>query len=124
MSHQILKHLWQSTMKLTRIGGGWLRPVSTSPQPVFTVHDEIVISAPAERVWDLLTDVENWPTWYRACEWVGIESTGGPSKQISFRWKAHPVTLRSTVVRSDRPRSCAIIADGLGVHADRTFTLR
>ena len=108
---------------LTRIVGGWLRPVSTSPQPVITVNNEIIISAPAERVWDLLTDVENWPSWYRACQWVRIESTG-PGKPMSFRWKAHPVTLRSTVVGSDRPRSFAIIADGLGVHADRIFTLR
>jgi NAD(P)-dependent dehydrogenase (short-subunit alcohol dehydrogenase family) len=113
---------------LTRITGRWLRPVSTSPQPPIEVNNEIVISAPAERVWDLLTDVESWPTWYRACRWVRIESTGGPTESaarpMSFRWKAHPVTLRSTVVGSDRPRTFAIIADGLGVHAERTFTLR
>ena len=109
---------------LTRAVGRWLRPASTNPQPVIEVNNEIVISAPAERVWDLLTDVEGWPSWYQACQWVRIESTGGPSEPMSFRWKAHPVTLRSTVVGSDRPRSFAIIADGLGVHAERTFTLR
>jgi hypothetical protein len=41
-----------------------------------------------------------------------------------FRWKAHPVELRSVVVRSERHRTFGIVADGLGVHADRTFTLR
>ena len=105
---------------LTRLVGRWLRPASTVPQPVIVVNNEIIISAPAERVWDLLTDVEGWPSWYQACQWVRIES----AKPVSFRWKAHPVTLRSTVVGSDRPRSFAIIADGLGVHAERTFTLR
>ena len=109
---------------LTRVVGRWLRPAGTNPQPVIEVNNEIVISAPAERVWDLLTDVEGWPSWYQACQWVRIEPTSGPTEPLSFRWKAHPVTLRSTVVGSDRPRSFAIIADGLGVHADRTFTLR
>lgn len=113
---------------LTRITGSWLRPVSSTPaQPPIEVRNEILISASAERVWDLLTDVEDWPSWYRACKWVQVESTGGPTgsapRPISFRWKAHPVTLRSTVMRSERPRCFAIIADGLGVHAERAFTL-
>jgi hypothetical protein len=34
------------------------------------------------------------------------------------------VTLRSTVVTSVRPHVFAITADGLGVHAERSFTLR
>ena len=25
---------------------------------------------PGQRVWDLLTDVGRWPTWYHACRWV------------------------------------------------------
>jgi len=31
-----------------------------------------VTPAAAERVWDLLTDVEGWPLWYRACRWVRV----------------------------------------------------
>lgn len=110
---------------LTRVADRWLRPVGTASRPLIVVRNETVIPASIERVWDLLTDVERWPSWYRACRWVRVESTGGAaSRVLSFRWKAHPVTLRSTVVASDRPRTFAIIADGFGVHADRTFTLR
>ena len=43
---------------------------------------------------------------------------------MSFRWKAHPVVLRSTVVASVRPHTFAIVADAPGLHADRSFTLR
>ena len=43
---------------------------------------------------------------------------------MSFRWKAHPVELRSTVVAAERPHTFAIVADAVGLHADRTFTLR
>jgi uncharacterized protein YndB with AHSA1/START domain len=87
------------------------------------VRNEIVIRASAERVWDLLTDVERWPSWYRACRWVRVESRSSAAQPLSFRWKAHPVLLGSTVLASDRPRSFTFDADGLGVHAERTFTL-
>jgi short-subunit dehydrogenase/uncharacterized protein YndB with AHSA1/START domain len=115
---------------LNRVSARLLRPVSTSSRPPIEVRNEIVIHASAERVWDLLTDVEGWPSWYRACRWVRVESTGsaastpGAARLASFRWKAHPVVLRSTVVAADRPHSFAFIADAPGLHAERTFTVR
>ena len=39
-------------------------------------------------------------------------------------WKAHPVELPSTVATTVRPHSFAITADALGLHAERTFTIR
>ena len=115
---------------LARVSAHLLRPANAASRPPIEVRNEIVIPAPAERVWDLLTNVEQWPSWYRACRWVRVESaapaasTGGSARPVSFRWKAHPVVLRSTVVASDRPHSFAIIADARGLHADRAFTLR
>ena len=110
---------------LTRVSARLLRPASTASRPPIEVRNEIVIPASAERVWDLLTDVERWPSWYRACRWVRVESTGcSAGRPASFRWKAHPVVLRSTVVATDRPHSFAIVADARGLHAERTFTLR
>ena len=61
---------------LTLFSGRLLRPVSAASRPPIEVHNEIVIPASAERVWDLLADVEKWPSWYRACKWVRVESTG------------------------------------------------
>lgn len=115
---------------LTRVTAWLLRPVTTAPPPPIEVRNEIVIRASAERVWDLLTDVESWPSWYRACRWVRVESTGraaspgGAARPVSFRWKAHPVILRSTVVAAERPHSFAFVADAKGLHAERAFTVR
>jgi hypothetical protein len=115
---------------LTRVSARLLRPAGTAPRPPIEVRNETVIRAPAERVWELLTDVEGWPSWYRACRWVRVESTGSAAsigsaaRPVSFRWKAHPVTLRSTVVAAERPHLFAIDADATGLHAERTFTLR
>ncbi len=109
---------------LARLTGRPLRPVATVSRSPVEVHNEIAIAAPIERVWDLLTDVGGWPSWYRACRWVRVESTDGASRPVSFRWKAHPVELCSTVVATDRPHLFAIVADAPGLHADRAFTVR
>ncbi len=100
-----------------------LRQTGTTSGAPIEVRNAAVIHAPAERVWDLLTDVERWPSWWRACQWVRLESPASAASVV-FRWKAHPVELRSAVVKSDRPHGFAITADGRGVHAERTFTLR
>ena len=99
--------------RVTNILAWMLRPVSTASGTPIEVRNAIVIRASAERVWDLLTDVERWPSWYRACRWVRVESTGTGSTD-GIPWKAHPVELRSTVVASERPRSFTFVADGLG----------
>jgi short-subunit dehydrogenase/uncharacterized protein YndB with AHSA1/START domain len=109
---------------LTRVAAAWLRPAGTAARPPIVVHNEAVIRAPAERVWDLLTDVARWPLWYRACKWVRVESTGRDGRAAKFRWKAHPVELFTTVVASDRPHEFAFHADSRGLHAERTFTIR
>jgi short-subunit dehydrogenase/uncharacterized protein YndB with AHSA1/START domain len=114
---------------LTRVSARLLRPAGTASRPPIEVHNETLIHASAERVWELLTDVEGWPSWYRACRWVRVESTvseasiGSAARPASFVWKAHPVTLRSTVVAAERPHTFAIVADATGLHAERTFTL-
>ncbi len=93
-------------------------------RPPIEVRNEIVIPAAAGRVWDLLADVERWPTWWRACRWVRrVDSVAGSNRVASFRWKAHPVTLQSTVIVADRPHRFVIDAGGPGVYAERSFTL-
>ena len=52
-------------------------------------------------------------------------ATAGRAAPVSFRWKAHPIELRSTVVAAERPRSFAIVADALRMCTPmRAFTLR
>jgi short-subunit dehydrogenase/uncharacterized protein YndB with AHSA1/START domain len=109
---------------LTRFAALLLRPADTAPQPPIVVDNGIVMRAPAERVWDVLTDVEQWPAWYRACRWVRVESVDSAGRAATFSWKAHPVTLRSTVTASERPYTFSFIADARGFHAVRTFTVR
>ena len=132
---------------LTLISARLLGLAQSTSKPPIVVRNEILIHAAPERVWDLLTDVEHWPSWYRACRWVRLsvapiptfpqrswgkeclelalpEATQGVGRVTEFQWKAHPVTLQSTVTAADRPRIFAFVADTPGIHAERTFTLR
>jgi short-subunit dehydrogenase len=104
---------------MARLSGRLLRPTDATPRPSIEVRNEVVIPAPAERAWDLLADVEQWPSWYRACKWVQVDTTDG-----SFRWKAHSVILRSAVEVSDRPGSFGYVADAPGLHVEHSFTMR
>jgi hypothetical protein len=52
-----------------------------------------------------------------------VESTDSAARPASFRWKAHPVALRSTVVATERPHFFAFVADARGLHAEHTFTV-
>lgn len=94
------------------------------PRPPVVVSNEALIPAPVAAVWDLLTDYESWPSWYRACRWVRPGEGESGTVGASFDWKAHPVELKSKVIAADRHRLFAFTADGTGVHAERTFTLK
>ena len=107
--------------RLTNSILGWMLHTS---QPPIEVRNEIVVPAPIDRVWDLLADVERWPSWYGACRWVRVDSPATAGHPLVFRWKTHAVEWRSTVVTSDRPHAFAITADAVGLRAKRTFTVR
>jgi uncharacterized protein YndB with AHSA1/START domain len=63
---------------------------------------EIDIAAPAEVVWEVLTDFDGWPQWnpeVKSMSWDGPLAPGS-----MFRWKAGPGTIVSTLEEVDRPR--------------------
>jgi len=117
-SSRFLPREWMTLVSARLLGG-----VRAEPRPPVVVYNEALIPAPVAAVWDLLTDYERWPSWYRACRWVRREPGESEGMRASFRWKAHPVELESEVVTSDRHRLFAFTADGTGVHAKRMFTL-
>ena len=76
---------------------------------------EIEIDAPIEVVWNVLTAIDNWPTWNPDVKSVSL---GGPvAEGTTFRWKAGPGTITSTLVRLDRPRLIAWSGQTLGIRA-------
>lgn len=54
---------------------------------------EILIDAPVERVWEVLTDIREWPSWNAAVSAVSMYGEFEPGTE--FHWKADGVTIIS-----------------------------
>lgn len=88
--------------------------------PVFS-SVEVEIAAPVETVWALLTAIDGWPSWNPDVKSVSID---GPTVEgTSFRWKAGPSTIRSSIVRVDPPRLIAWTGSTLGIKAIHLWRL-
>jgi uncharacterized membrane protein len=70
--------------------------------PVFS-EGRIEIAASAEGLWDLMADIERWPSWNPDVREASV--LGDIAEGTRFRWKAGPGTITSTLRMVDRPRA-------------------
>lgn len=63
----------------------------------------IEIDAPPELVWNVLTAFAEWPRWNPDVKSMAVEGPLEPG--TTFRWKAGPGTIVSTLEEVDAPRS-------------------
>ena len=82
---------------------------------------EIEVGADAETVWEVLTQIEGWPSWNPAVKSVSL--TGLVAEGTQFRWKAGPGTITSTIQRVDRPRLIGWTGKTLGLGAVHVWRL-
>jgi hypothetical protein len=82
---------------------------------------DIEIRADPEIVWDVLADIDGWPSWNPDVK--SAELMGGLREQSVFRWKAGPGTINSTLQRVDRPREIGWTGKAIGMHAVHVFKL-
>ena len=73
------------------------------------------IDAAPETVWEVLTAVESWPAWNPDVKSVSVE--GDIAEGKSFRWKAGPGTITSTIQQIDAPRRIAWTGKTFGIDA-------
>lgn len=76
---------------------------------------EIVISAPPEVVWDTLTDLRSWPQWMPGVKAMSVDERLEVGTE--FEWKAGPGTIKSEILKCDRPRSVGWTGRTLGISA-------
>jgi uncharacterized protein YndB with AHSA1/START domain len=63
---------------------------------------ELEIAAPPETVWAVLTDFAHWPDWNKDVKSMSFDGPLEPGS--TFRWKAGPGTIVSTLEQVDPPR--------------------
>ncbi|MER5228250.1 SRPBCC family protein [Streptomyces flaveus] len=64
--------------------------------PVIT-RDDILIHASLKKVWDIQTDVENWPSWQPDVNSVQRDDSGRLKPGSVFRWHVQGLDVTSTV---------------------------
>jgi hypothetical protein len=81
---------------------------------------EIEIAAAPEVAWDVLTEIGRWPSWNPAVTSVSLE--GEIDEGATFRWKAGPGTIRSTIQDMEKPWRIAWTGTSLGIKAIHVHT--
>jgi hypothetical protein len=61
----------------------------------------IDVEAPPETVWSVLTGIADWPQWNRDVKSMSFDGPLEPGS--TFRWKAGPATIVSTLEEVDPP---------------------
>ena len=67
-----------------------------------TGRAETHIDVAPEAVWEVLTRLENWPSWNSDVKWMRFDGPLAPGTE--FRWKAGPGTIVSRLDRVEPPR--------------------
>jgi uncharacterized protein YndB with AHSA1/START domain len=79
------------------------------------------ISAARDVVWEVLSAVENWPSWNPDVESVVMH--GGLAGGSEFSWKAGPGTITSRVQEVEPPRRLAWSGRTFGIEAMHVYAL-
>jgi hypothetical protein len=76
---------------------------------------EVEVAASPEIVWEVLTSIDEWPSWNPDVRSATLER--GLTEGARFHWKAGPGTITSTLQRIDRPRLIAWTGRTFGIKA-------
>ena len=83
---------------------------------------EVHIEAPPDVVWDVLTDVKEWPTWHPGIRSVVADRS--PGLEMRFRWRPGPYQIDSTVQEFEPQERIGWIGRSPGVAARHVWTIR
>jgi hypothetical protein len=81
---------------------------------------EIEVTAPADVVWRVLTDMGSWPGWSSAVRSASLEGPLEPGTQ--FRWKAGRAAIVSTLQSVEPPSRIVWTGRTFGVEAIHVHT--
>jgi uncharacterized protein YndB with AHSA1/START domain len=83
-------------------------------------REELHIGADVRTVWDVLTDIEHWPSWNKAVRSMSVHGPVAPG--TSFDWKAGPGTIKSSIAEVEAPNRIVWTGVTFGIRAVDAFT--
>ncbi len=95
-------------------------PSNAKDAPV-SATAKLEVGAPLETVWGVLTAIDDWPSWNPDVKSSALDGPVAPGS--TFRWKAGPGTISSTIEHVERPRLIAWTGKTLGIKAIHIWRL-
>jgi uncharacterized protein YndB with AHSA1/START domain len=92
-----------------------------NPAAPVRAEREIAIAAPIEVVWDVLSNVQDWPRWNDDVKSTAITGPAAPGAE--FRWKPARGTIKSRIERAERPHHLAWTGRTFGISAIHVWRL-
>jgi uncharacterized protein YndB with AHSA1/START domain len=84
-------------------------------------RSETEIAAPPERVWELVSDIDRWPDWNPDIDSASLDGPLAPG--TTFRWKAGPGSIVSTLRQVDPPREVGWTGKTMGIAGVHVYRL-
>jgi hypothetical protein len=84
-------------------------------------ESEAEIDASPEVVWDVLTRIDSWPTWNPDVKSASMQ--GSVAEGSTFRWKAGPGTIKSTIQHVEPPELIAWTGTTFGIKAFHVYAI-
>jgi uncharacterized protein YndB with AHSA1/START domain len=83
-------------------------------------REQTRIAADVQTVWQVLSDIEQWPRWNTAVRSASVHGPVAPG--TTFGWKAGPGTIKSRIAEVDAPNRIVWTGTTLGIRAVDAFT--
>jgi len=94
-----------------------------NPRAPVVISRETVVPFSPGQIWNLLTDIKAWNTWFRYVQKPSLAKKKEPLAQGSqFRWQLRTLALISTITAFDSPRSLGWKSKGSGTRAITLWT--
>jgi len=82
---------------------------------------QIIIQAPAARIWGLLTNIKGWATWQPDISEVAIQAA--PAVTVPFTWSTGGMRIHSTIRLFDPDRAVGWTGRAFHIHAIHVWAL-
>jgi uncharacterized protein YndB with AHSA1/START domain len=89
--------------------------------PAVATH-EILIKAPAQRIWSLLTEIDRWPGWNPAVK--SAKLNGAFEVGTTFNWKSRGISIVSTLQEIQPTTKLVWTGKAIGTRAIHVWSLK
>src|SRR5690606_8701102 len=96
-------------------------PMDINRKAPVSAKRDVLVHAPRERVWDVLTDFARWPEWNPDVREVRVDGPLAPGSV--FRWKAGPSQIRSRLEEVLPPERITWTGSTMGIRAVHVHVL-